>query len=361
MVLLSQSNKGVFYIKRKGDLYKFICSDPIIKKANKNAQKGKKHYTEVKEVNSYEPYYLEELKQKLINKTYQTSDYKIKQIVDKGKKRTIYKLPYFPDRIAQWAIMLVIEPTLKNKMILDTYSAIPDRGIHLGLDRLHKGMKDTFNAKYCLQMDIKKYYPSVDHSILKNIYRRIFKDPDLLWLLDEIIDSVKNGLGIPIGNYLSQWSGNIYLAFFDHWVKEVLKCKRYYRYMDDIIILDSSKKRLHRIRKEVSSYLKHNLNLTVKGNWQVFPTFKRGIDFLGYRSFGNYTLLRKSTAKDFKRKMRNLWKKDYINKSDYCSINSYKGWLKWGNCHDLSQKYINPLKDKMANYERRNKIGTFKE
>ncbi|MCF8009523.1 MAG: RNA-directed DNA polymerase [Halanaerobiales bacterium] len=305
---------------------------------------------------SYEQYYLKELQDRLKNKTYQTSEYTIKEINDDGKQRTIYKLPYFPDRIAQWAIMLVIEPMLKEKLILDTYSAIPNRGIHLGLERLHKAMEDREATKYCLKMDIKKYYPSINHEILKQIYRRIFKDPNLLWLLDEIIDSTEGDVGIPIGNYISQWSGNIYLAYFDHWMKEEMKCSNYFRYMDDIVILHHNKEFLHKLKRKVDDYLKGNLKLRIKGDWQVFPTYVRGVDFLGYRSFGNYTLLRKSTTKKFKRKMRKLWEKDKLDFHDYCSINSYKGWLKWCNSYNLKQKYIEPLKNKIKEYERVNNI-----
>lgn len=343
---------------------------PILKKAHEKAQKGKKHYKEVKEMRGYEQYYLKELQDKLKNKTYQTSEYTIEKINDDGKERVIYKLPYFPDRIAQWAIMLVIEPMLKEKLILDTYSAIPNRGIHLGLERLHKAMDNRKATKYCLKLDIKKYYPSINHNILKQIYRKIFKDPNLLWLLDEIIDSTEGetgipqenineftiDTGIPIGNYLSQWSGNIYLAYFDHWMKEKMKCKSYFRYMDDIVILHESKKFLHKLKRKMDIYLKDNLRLNIKGNWQVFPTYTRGIDFLGYRSFGDYTLLRKSTAKKFKRKMRRLWDKDKINFNNYCSINSYLGWLKWCNSYNLTQKYIKPLEDKIREYEYRNDI-----
>lgn len=342
----------------------------ILEKAHKKAQKGKKHYKEIKAMKGYEQYYLKELQNQLINKTYKTSEYKIERINDDGKERVIYKLPYFPDRIAQWAILLVIEPLLKNTLILDTYSAIPGRGIHFGLERLQKSLRNKEDTKYCLKMDVRKFYPSINHSILKQIYRKIFKDPNLLWLVDEIIDSVEGDVGIPegyinqfegssgipIGNYLSQWSGNIYLAYFDHWMKEVMKCKHYFRYMDDIVILHKNKDWLHKLKRKVDNYLNTRLKLTIKNDWQVFPTRVRGVDYLGYRSFDDYTLLRKSTAKKFKRKMRKLWKKKSLNFHDYASINSYLGWLKWCNSYNLKQKYIKPLTNKIKDYERRNNI-----
>jgi len=327
-----------------------------LQKAHQNAQKGKKWYKEVQKVNQNTEYYLKELQNRLINKAYRTSEYEIFIKNDSGKEREIYKLPYFPDRIAQWAIMQVIEPILEKKLIYDTYSAIPNRGIHLGLERLHQAMEDREANKYCLKMDVKKYYPSINHDILKQIYRKIFKDPNLLWLLDEIIDSTAGDAGIPIGNYLSQWSGNIYLAYFDHWMKEEMKCERYFRYMDDIVVLHHNKEFLHNLKRRVGDYLAKNLKLKIKGNWQVFPTYERGVDFLGYRSFGGYTLLRKSTAKKFKRKMRKIQKKDKLDDHSYMSINSYRGWLKWCNSYNLEQKYIKPLEGKIKEYERVNNI-----
>ena len=175
-----------------------------------------------------------------------------------------------------------------------------------------------------------------------------------MWLLEEISTSTESG--IPIGNYLSQWSGNIYLNEFDHWCKEDKQLKYMYRYMDDVVILHKSKDYLHQLREEIKSYLWKTRKLKIKGNWQVFPTRVRGIDFLGYRFFGDYTLLRKDIAKKFKRKMRDIAKKDRLSFHDYTSINSYKGWLKWCNSYNLKQKYIKPLECKIRDYERGNNI-----
>lgn len=325
----------------------------ILEKALEEAKKGKTNYRQVKEMRGYEKYYLKELQDRLINKTYKTSEYTIETINDSGKERVIYKLPFFPDRIAQWAILLVTEPLLKNKLITDTYGAVPDRGIHFGFKRIQEFLKDKEGTKYCLKLDIKKYFPSINHKILKKIYRNIYKDKDLLWLLEEIIDSTNQDTGIPIGNYISQWDGIMYLWKFGHWLKEQLRLKYVSIYMDDIVILHKSKKFLHNILRKIQDYLKKNLKLRVKGNWQVFPTRVRGIDFLGYRFFSDYTLLRKSTAKEFKRKMRKINKKDKINEHDYCSINSYLGWLKWADTYNLKQKFIKPLEPKIKEYERR--------
>lgn len=265
-----------------------------------------------------------------------------------NKERTIFKLPYFPDRVCQWAILQIIEPYLLKFLTCDTYSAIPRKGIHDCLNKVKRAVNsDEKGTRYCLKIDAKKFYPSINHTVLKNQYRSIFKDEELLWLLDEIIDSTEGDTGIPIGNYLSQYSGNFYLARFDHWIKEQKRVKYYYRYMDDIVIFGETKETLHQLRKEIDCYFKEKLKLTIKDNWQVFPTNVRGVDFVGYRVFRGYTLLRKSTCKNMKRKLISIRKKHekglLINYSEYCAVNSYLGWVKHCNSYRLYQKYFDPV------------------
>lgn len=295
-----------------------------------------------------------------------------------GKKvRKIYKLPYFPDRICQWAILQVIEPCIINNLTADTYSAIPKRGIHKALVNLQDAMwYDTEECKFCLKIDARHYYQSINHELLKQKYSKMFNDGELLWLLDEIIDSTTTAeiedltaiylleedidpeTGIPIGNYLSQYSGNYYFSSFDHWLKEQKHVKHYYRYMDDIVIFGRTKEELLSLLKEIQQYFRTELKLNVKGNWQIFPTYIRGVDFLGYRTFYKYTLLRKSTCQEMKKKMTAIRNKveagNMMNYSEWCSINSYKGWLKYADTFRLYQKYVVPLLPYADDYYIRN-------
>lgn len=349
-------------MKRYGNLYSQIYDMENLRLAHKNAQKGKGWYKKVKMVNANPDYYLKILQESLMNKTYNTSEYETFVKNDSGKERLIYKLPYFPDRICQWAILQVIEPMLLKNFIPDTFSAIPGKGIHAALHRVENAIQnDVVGTQYCLKIDAKKFYPSINHDILKQKYRRLFKDKDLLWLLDEIIDSTPGDTGIPIGNYISQYSGNFYLSQFDHWIKENKHVKHYFRYMDDIVIFGKSKEELHQLRKDIDVYFRTKMKLKIKENWQIFPTFVRGVDFVGYRTFLNYKLLRKSTCKNFKRKMnkiKNKVKKGHpINNSDWCSINSYKGWLIHCDSYRLNQKYIRPLEFHANQYYLQNVKG----
>ena len=340
------------HIKRYNNIFEKIVSNENLLMAHKNARKNKTHYSEVKMADKNPEYYCGLIRQMLINKTYTTSEYNIFTIVDKGKEREIFKLPYFPDRIIHWAIMQQIEPIFLNTFINQTYAALPNKGIHKAQIQLNKYLRHKPNVTYCLKIDINKFFPSIDKGILKQLLRKKFKDKDLLWLLDDIIDS--NEKGVPIGNYLSQYFGNFYLSYFDHWLKEIIGIKYYLRYMDDCVILHHDKQFLHTLKRKMDDYLLENLNIFIKENWQVFPTFIRGIDFVGYRHFGNYTLLRKTTAKPFKRKSRILLKKckrGYLmNYSEWCSVNSYKGWIMHCNGYNLRKKYINPLSPYMQKY-----------
>ena len=346
-------------MKRYGNLYKEICSMENLRRAHQNAKKGKGWYQEVKMVDSDPEKYLKEIQEMLINHTYKTSDYERFIKCEHGKEREIFKLPYFPDRICQWAIIQVIEPYLLRQLIHTTYSALPGKGIHAALHDVQKAMKtDVPNCQYCLKLDVRHYYPSIDHAIMKDKFRRIFKDDELLWLLDEIIDSIdtgeKPGTGVPIGNYISQYCGNLYLSSFDHWIKEQKRVKHYFRYMDDIVIFSSSKQELHALKNEIDVYFREKLHLTIKGNWQIFPTYERGIDFVGYRCFLEYTLLRKSSYISFKRKMLAIRAKtakgQLMNYSEWCSVNSYKGWLQHCDSYRLQGKYIAPIQAETDRY-----------
>lgn len=329
-------------MKRSNNLYSEICSMANLYTAHACAKRGKSWYDEVKMVDGDPTYYLGLIQEQLINKTYHTSDYIIFTRFDGIKERTIYKLPYYPDRIVHWAILNVIEKIFIKSFTADTYSAIPKRGIKYGVNRVLNDLKDVNGCKYCLKLDVRKFYPSIDHDILKAKYRRLIKDKDLLWLLDEIVCSVKDG--VPIGNYLSQYFGNLYLSSFDHWIKEVKRVKYYHRYMDDIVIFADNKPYLHDLLKDIREYMMTELKLTLKDNYQIFPTTVRGVDFLGYRFFGNKTLLRKRTYKTMRRKMCKLAKKTDLTDSDRSSIYSYDGWLDLCNGEGLRQKYLEPLK-----------------
>lgn len=313
-------------MKRKGNLYNEICSIENLWLADEIARKGKKNQKSVIEHDMNRSGNLVELNRALICREYKTSRYTVFKIRDK-KERTIYRLPYYPDRIVHHAIMNKLEPIFISTFTADTYSCIKGRGISGAYNNLKQALKDTNNTVYCLKIDIRKFYPSINHEILKQLIRRKIKDADLLWLLDEIIDSAD---GLPIGNYLSQYLANYYLSYFDHWIKEQLCVRYYFRYCDDIVVLGADKDYLHGILRKMKEYLFDRLRLTVKDNYQVFPVKDRGIDFVGYVFYHTHILLRKSIKKAFARMLK-------YNRNDK-SIAAYKGWTNACNSYNLLNK-----------------------
>lgn len=199
----------------------------------------------------------------------------LRDLVYEPKERLIFRLPYYPDRITHHAIMNVMEPIWTKIFIKQTYSCIKNRGIHNVAHDLKTALiEHPEETTYCLKMDVRKFYPSVNHDILCDIIKKKIKDKYLLTLLIGIIYSAD---GVPIGNYLSQFFANLYLAYFDHWVKEELKCKFYFRYADDIVILSSDKNFLRNVLIAIKMYLKEVLNLRLKSNYQIFPVDDRGV------------------------------------------------------------------------------------
>ncbi len=314
-------------MKKHGKLWDAVCSMENIELAHKKASKGKSRYSEVAMVNADKEKYLGKLQEMLLSKTFVNAPYQEMVRFDSGKRRLIKKLPYYPDRIVQHCVAHSCSAVWDKALIRDTFAAIPGRGVHDGVRRIKRALKaDVAGTRYCLKIDVAKYYDSVDNEMLKQIVRQKIKDASVLWLLDIVIDSAK---GIPIGNYLSQYFGNIYLSPVDHYAKEVLGCHYYYRYCDDIVVFAPSKEYLHNVRSEIDAKFE-TLGLTMKSNWQVFPVDVRGVDFLGYRFFHAYTLVRKGIVQRFKRahKAKKL-----------ASMPAYNGWLSHADTHNLRSKY----------------------
>jgi len=313
-------------MKRIGFLYEKIIDKENLYKAEKKARKGKSNRKDILKFIENLDDNIDLLYKQLLNQTYSTGQY-YHFIIFEPKPRNISKLPY-KDRIVHWAIILILEPIFVKSFISQTYSCLKNRGILACLKNLKKGLKDNKYNKFCLKLDIRKFYESVNNQILKNLLRRKFKDNKLLKLLDNIIDSIE---ALPLGSLTSQFFANFYINGLNHWLKEV-KCVKYLQvYCDDFCILSNNKLYLHQLRKEIQQYLKENLNLQLS-RYRIFPTYL-GIDFVGYVSYYNHTKLRKSIKLRWQKMLRD----NFNNKS----IASYNGWLIHANCTNLQNKYLN--------------------
>jgi hypothetical protein len=272
----------------------------------------------------------------LTDKTFTTSSYTQKTIYE-PKERIIYKLPFNQDRIVQHALMNILEPIWDALMIHDSYSCRTGKGIHAGSRRTMEFIRKTKHG-YCLKMDVRKFYPSINHDLMFDIVQKKIKCKDTLWLLHDIIYSFGGGYNIPIGNYTSQWLGNLYMNELDQYLKHGYKVKHYVRYCDDVIILHEDKAHLHELAEASTEFLSDRLDMQW-GKCDVFP-ISHGTDFLGYRHFPEKILLRKSTAKRVKHHIQllpALFDRNEITKDQYISsIASTMGWLKHANAHNLT-------------------------
>ncbi|KAA6351212.1 hypothetical protein EZS27_001358 [termite gut metagenome] len=296
----SQTRKPTHNMKRYGNLYEHVCSYETLVQASQNARRGKNRQHTVREFYSDFEKNILKLQEELLTHTFKTSEYSVFTVYE-PKERIIYKLP-FRDRVVHWAIMLIVGEIWTAHFTRDTYSCIKGRGIHAVVRKLKSDLtSDPVGTAYCLKIDIRKFYPSIDHAILKHIIAKKIKDAELLNLLAEIIDSVPPNKGIPIGNYLSQFFANLYLTELDHLLKEVYHVRYYYRYADDIVLLGTSKGELHGLLVAINHYLNNDRNLNLKSNYQVYPVAGRGIDFVGYIFYHTHILARKKNKQGLAR------------------------------------------------------------
>lgn len=331
-------------MKRHNGLHEQIISISNLECADVIARKGKKNRYGVIQHDKDREANIMSLHIALRDGAYRTSAYTTFSIFE-PKERLVFRLPYYPDRIVHHAVMNILEPIFVSMFTADTYSCIKGKGIHGAVRGVKKALRDQDGTKYYLKMDVRKFYPSVNHIILKRLLRRKFKDEALLGLLDEIIDSAP---GLPIGNYLSQYLANFYLNGLDHWLKEVKGVKYYFRYLDDIVILGSNKASLHKLREEIRDYLWDNLKLEVKKNYRVAPVDDHGIDFVGYVFRHTHTLMRKTIKKRFARLV--------AKRPKMASIAAYYGWAVHANANNLLKTLLDDKFFRISNRARKKRV-----
>lgn len=350
-------------MKRVGYIYEGICDLDNIKTAVMKASLGKRHQKRVKYALNNIDKVAVRIRKMLMNKTYRPSPYVTKTIYDgtSRKKRTICKPRFYPDQIIHWALMLQTQPIIMKGMYKYNCGSIPGRGTSYGQKILRKWLDaDYRNTKYCLKLDISKFYPSIDNDMLKRMFRARIKDKNCLWLIDTIIDS---GQGLPIGNYTSQWFSNFYLQGLDHFIKEELRVKYYIRYVDDLVLLGANKKKLHQVRMNIAVYL-DTIGLRLKDDWQVFKVNSRAIDFLGLRFFRHKTILRKRNALRIRRRVRRISKKQKLAYRDACAVISYWGWIKRSDSYRFYHRHfkpyinINKAKKVVSSYDKARNLRT---
>lgn len=294
---------------------------------------------------------------------YETAHHEPVKIIDgTNRKERFIIVPTLEELMVQHCIVNVLKSVFQRGMYKHTYASIPKRGSHKAKRVIEKWIKnDTKNTKYVLKMDIRHFFDTIPHDILKAKLARIIRDERMLDLLYKIIDVTD--VGIPLGYHTSQWLSNWYLQDLDHFIKEKLGAKYYVRYMDDMVIFGSNKKELHKIRAAISEYLQMRLGLELKGNWQVYR-FSHGLDrgrdldFMGFRFYRSRTTMRRSIMLKASRKARKIFRKPKLTIHDARQMMSYLGWIDSTNTYKMYEERIKPyikfgaLKRKIGIYDR---------
>lgn len=313
-------------------------------RAYRKARRGKrwKEAAAKFEINMLEALHL--LSIMLKQKTYTPAPYHTFLIYE-PKQRVVMTNSY-KDKVVQHALCdEVLEPSLSKAFIFDNYASQPNKGTHFGLARMEKFMREYYRHHgadgWILKGDISKYFYSIRHDILKEQIRRYVHDPDVLWLVDMIVDSTE-GVGIPIGNQSSQIFALLYLSGMDHFVKEQLRIKYYGRYMDDFYLIHPDKEYLKYCLTQITK-LVEALGLKLNNKTQIMP-LSQGIDFLGFHTYllpsGKVIRkLRRRSKNNVRRKLKKMKPLVEAGKipasAPAQSYQSWRGHASKGNCHHL--------------------------
>jgi len=272
---------------------------------------------------------LEALSIELRNKTYKPRAYRTFKIYE--PKERVIVAPAFRDSIVQHTIYNLVYDAFDRSFIHDNYGCRKGKGTHKASQKLQDSMRCYPNEKYYLQMDIRKYYYSVNHKILRDRISRIIKDDDLVNLIMLFVND-ENEVGLYVGNVLSQLFGLIYLDRVDHYIKRVLKKKHYVRYVDDFIIVGIEYEEAKNIKENIEKYLWDNLELKLS-KFRI-AKIKAGCNFVGFRTWKSVKFIRKRSLHNFSKALK---------KDNKLSLSSILGNAK----HSSSHKYmINKIKEK---------------
>ena len=329
-------------------LYEKLCSYTLLKYSYGKMLEGRRKYRKeailfdmAREKN------LIALWRDLKNETYRHGDY-IRFDVTRPKARRVFA-PRLRDKIVQYAVHTILWSVYCHIFISDTYACLIDRGAHRAVERVqHYIRKCQWQHGNCwiVKADIKKYFYTVDHDVLKKVYRKQIKDEKFLRLLDMIVDSSPEGdVGIPLGNVTSQDFAGIYLNELDQYVKRYLSVKYYVRYMDDFIIMVPTKEEAQRRLEQVTSFIQDRLRLQLNTKTRIFPA-EQGVNAYGFKIHATHTQVRSGSKADMKRRIKAMDRKykagEITFKPIQHSVNSWLGHARHSNSFNLATKIFAP-------------------
>ena len=306
-------------MKRVGNLWPELIGFTNLLRAASNASRGKRHLANVARFRFRLEDDLIQLQDELKSKTYQPGQYRTFEIFE-PKRRTISAAP-FRDRVVHHALCNVLEPVFEKSFVFDSYACRKRKGTHAAVDRAQQFARRN---PFVLKCDLRKFFPSVDHEILKHVIRRKVKDLSVLWLVDRIIDAsniqeaidgwfpgddlltpLDRRRGLPIGNQTSQFFANVLLNPLDHFFRDQLNVAGYVRYVDDFLVFGNDKAQLADIRNQCRSVLER-YRLRLHPQKSVISRTDCGFPFLGVRIFPYHRRLPRQNLVRARRRLREM-------------------------------------------------------
>lgn len=290
-------------MKRVGGLFARIVSFENLLRAERRAARGKRGRPSVARFEFHLERELIALQQALQSGGYQPGEFFSFEVRD-PKRRAICAAP-FRDRVVHHAVCDVLEPVFERRLIHDSYACRRGKGTHAAIRRAQQFSR---RYRFVLQCDVRRFFASVDHGVLRALLARLFREPQLLALLDRIIahgpPGAARGQGLPIGNLSSQHFANLYLGELDHQLKDRLRVPGVVRYMDDLLLFANDKPTLHRYLAEVGSFLGQHLRLELKARATRIAPVTEGIGFLGFVIYPGTIRVNQRTRRRFFAGMR---------------------------------------------------------
>lgn len=302
--------------KIKNEFYKKLTFEKMLE-AHYRSRKHKAYKNEVIKFEFNLENNIINLINNIKNDTYKMGNYFTFKVFE-PKERDIQALPYRDRIVHQWYVEEFIKPHIVPRFINTSFACLENRGTHKAMENVQHEMqicRRNWGNFWILKCDIKKFFYNINPFILYNIMQKYISDKPLLNLTRVLIYNGpidKSKVGIPIGNYTSQFFANIYLNELDQYIKRVLKVKYYTRYMDDFILILKTKKDCINLKKQIENYLAEHLQLELNDKSRYYP-YKMGVNFCGYRIFTTHRLLRLSSKKKIKRNVKR-WNRKYDNR-----------------------------------------------
>lgn len=347
------------YTKRIGHLYEKVADIENIKLAIQNAAKRKRNRPSVRRILSDIDTYAAKIKEMLDNETFVPHTYTIRRINDgiKKKKRIIAIPRFYPDQCIHHAFIQIFKEVVQHSAYEHSCGCVPGKGTDGAKEAIERWIrKDPKGTTKVLKLDVEQCYPSMSHEELRKKMKKRFKDKKFLRLGFMLIASYQQpmatggpllpeseAVGIPVGLYTSPWFCNFFFQDIDHAIRQECQIEHSVRYVDDMVLFDNSKRRLHKALRFISDQLQ-KVKMKVKKNWQVFHLSIRPLDFLGYLfHHEGYTTIRKSIMLRISRKARTISKKDYISQTNASGMVSYMGYIKNSDSHQFFDEWIRPF------------------